>query len=225
MPTPYDRTTRRTFLDRLARATGALVLAPISSACAARAAEPSKPGDPRAVPRERPAGWDPIEFNRARGNAGAIPASYLPSINGPDGDAKHLGKHLPYIPNFERARFPAGAIALMWGDSSKGYAAHPNAAPSQANPEGHWFNWIRIRKAVAGDAEERESRFSAWPHPRPGDNGAYRASRGDAPGADSGKDTIYIAELPSDVRPGDLVRIHAHCITHGEYVDFLVVPS
>ena len=116
-------------------------------------------------------------------------------------------------------------LALMWGDPSKGYARHPNAAPSAANPEGHWYDWIRVRKATTADAEERESRFSAWPPAGVRDNGTYVAFRGDDPSVDSGKGTIYLAQLPSDVRPGDVVRIHAHCRTHGEYVDFLTVPA
>lgn len=224
MPSFAHRTTRRDFLDGLARATGALVLAR-ASACVTRAATPPGARDSIAIPKELTPDWDPLAFNRARGNAGAIPATYLPSINGADGDTQHLGKHLPYVPPLARTSVPAGMIALGWGDASKGHALHPNAAPSAANPEGHWFDWIRIRKAVRDDVEERESRFSAWPQPALGDSGAYLSSRGDDPSADSGKATIYLAQLPRDVGPGDVVRIHAHCRTHGEYVDFLSVPG
>lgn len=218
-------TSRRLFLDRLARLTGALVLAPVSSACVTRAPAAATPSDPLAPPRARPATWDAVAFNRERGNRGAIPASYRPSINGPGGDAQHLGKHLPYVPAVAEAGGATRALALMWGDPSKGHAPHPNAARSAANPEGHWYDWIRVRKAVDGDAEERESRFTSWPVPSAGDNGSYRAARGSDPAADTGKATIYVAELPADVRPGDLVRIHAHCRTHGEYVDFVRVPE
>ena len=219
-------TTRRAFLDFLAGGAGAIVLSPIAVGCATGpSVSPAATAhdDPLAIPRERPPSWDPVAFNRARGNAGAIPESYRAQINGPDGELKHLGKHLPYTPPGADAGVPAGMIALMWGDPSKGYAAHPNAPRSAATPDGHWYSWIRVRKAAAGYAEEKESRYSAWPVSAPGDTGAYRAASGADPSADSGKNTIYLAQLPADVRPGDLVRVHAHCLTHGEYVDFVTV--
>lgn len=240
---------RRLFVQRLAGATGALVLTPFAVACnqtTSPTAEPTsvapgeatlvptrEPIDPPdappaellALPTERPADWDALAFNRRRGNAGAIPESYRAAINGPDGDSQHLGKHLPFVPAVAAGAVPAGMLALMWGDPAKGYAQHPNAASTEANPEGHWYNWIRLRKASAGDATEAESHYRGWPAVVPGDNGAYTAREGDDPGAADGKNTVYLAELPPDVGPGDWVRVHAHCLTHGEYVDFLQLPS
>lgn len=230
-------TSRRAFLQQLAASTGAVVLLPQVVACGSSVEpeprpEPTPTGggetvaDPFAVPRTKPADWDAIAFNRARGNAGAIPESYLADVNGPDGELKHLGKHLPYVPNLDSGVSPIaeGMLAIMWGDPSKGHAMHPNAAPSEDNPEGHWYNWIRVRKA-SEEATELESRFSGWPTVGAEDNGAYTALEGGDPAADAGKNTVYVVQLPPDVRPGDVVRIHAHCLTHGEYVDFLTVPT
>ena len=113
----------------------------------------------------------------------------------------------------------------MWGDTSKGYARHPNAARSEANnQQGHWYDWIRIRKAVEGETEELQSNYSDWPGTAPSDNGAYAVFGGGDITADSGKNTIYLAALPEGVKSGDRVRVWAHCLTHGEYVDFLTVP-
>ncbi|MCA9583213.1 MAG: twin-arginine translocation signal domain-containing protein, partial [Myxococcales bacterium] len=103
---------RRDFVQHLAATTGAVVLAPFVKACGGASASgtaestPAAPAstaeaDPMSIPQTLPAGWDPIAFNRARGNAGAIPDSYRDDINGPDGETKHLGKHLPYFPAFE----------------------------------------------------------------------------------------------------------------------------
>jgi hypothetical protein len=218
---------RRTFLEQLALAAGALVLAPIATACGGSEASSSStttPEDgPLAVPTTRPEGWDPLAFNRARGNAGAIPASYLPSINGQDGDANHLGKHLPYTPALDRSVIPSGFLALMWGDPAKGHAKHPNAVRNETNDgEGHWYDRIAVRKAVASDTEEVESSYPEWPGAT--GTGSYAVFGGGDITEDAGKNTIYLARLPRDVRSGDLVRVHAHCLTHGEYVDFVVVP-
>lgn len=182
-------------------------------------------GHPGAVPWERPEGWNPIAFNRDRGNAGFIPESYRAAINGPDGATAHLGKHLPYVPALAADAVPAGFLAIMWGDPAKGHAKHPNAAPSEELPGGHFYDWIRVRKAVHGIATEVESTFTSWPDSGAGDSGRYTADGGPAPTDESGKDTVNLCRLPEDVRPGDLVRIHAHCRTHGEYVDFVVVPG
>lgn len=246
MTTPL---TRRLFVQRIAGATGALVLAPFAVACnqttspneeftrvAPGEATPvptREPIDPPeaapsampTIPTQRPADWDALAFNRRRGNAGAIPESYRADINGPDGDTQHLGKHLPFVASLAAGVVPAGMLAIMWGDPSKGYAQHPNAASTEQNPEGHWYNWIRLRKASAGDAPEAESHYRAWPAVQPGDNGAFVAREGDDPAAADGKNTVYLAELPPDVGPGDWVRVHAHCLTHGEYVDFLQLPG
>ncbi len=178
-----------------------------------------------AIPRAKPAAWDPIAFNRDRGNAGAIPESYRAQINGADGATAHLGKHLPYVPEMPAGAVAAGMLAIMWGDPAKGHAKHPNAAPSESNPTGHWYNWIRVRKATDDEAQEAESRFSAWPAAGSGDNGRYAAREGTDPAADSGKNTVYLVALPPDVRPGDTVRVYAHCLTHGEYVDFVTIPA
>lgn len=203
-------------------ALGLAVLWPSSTGCAeapARAATPS----PLDVPRAKPPEWDPIAFNRTRGNAGAIPESYLPKVNGPDGATAHLGKHLPYVAKVSGA--PPGMLPLMWGDPSRGYAKHPNAPKSEKVPTGHWFDWIRVRAATKDEAEERESRFSSWPKTNDGDNGRLVGHTSDDVAADEGKNTVYLVELPAGTKAGDWLRIHAHCLTHGEYVDFVQVPS
>ena len=210
---------RRTVLARLAQGAGAALLLPTLTSCGAA---PAVAG--ASLPLVAPPGFEPVAFNKARGNAGAIPASYLPSVNGPGGDAKHLGKHLPYVPAGVSA--PAGWLALMWGDPSKGHARHPNAARGPKNKDqGHWYNWIRVRKATAGEAKEAESTFSDWPLIQPDDSGKYAAEKGDDPAGDGGRNTVYLVALPPDVKAGDTVRIHAHCLTHGEYVDFLTLPA
>ena len=242
---------RREMLRDLAAVVGGTVLVPVVSACggatamtgaakdatkevadkagdaadkAGSAAENTIAAAKGGLPIVAPGGWDPITFNRTRGNAGAIPESYRLSINGPDGDNKHLGKHLPYVPELPEGTVPDGFIAIMWGDPSKGHAKHPNASRNESNHQlGHWYNWIRVRKAVAGDAEELQSTYSDWPKSGEGDSGAYAVFGGDDVTADGGRNTVYLAALPKDVEPGDTVRIYAHCLTHGEYVDFLTV--
>jgi len=187
-------------------------------------ASADKPRVPAAPPLTRPEAWDPIAYNRERGNAGAIPESYREAVNGPDGVKKHLGKHLPYQPELTTEVVPEGYMALMWGDPKKGYTRHPNADRGPANDnEGHWYNWIRIRKAVEEDATEAETGFSGWPKTAEGDTGKYAGFAGKEITSDQGKNTIYLARLPNGVEPGDTVRIWAHCLTHGEYVDFLTL--
>ena len=217
--------TRRTFLLQLSRATGAVVLMPLVSRCGgATAVEAAAAAAGPAIPRSLPAAWDPIAFNRIRGNAGAIPDSYLESINGPDGEAAHLGKHLPYLPEIDAESIPDGFVAIMWGDPEKGHAAHPNSARGEANNfEGHWYNSIKLRKATDDDAEEAESTYVDWPGIGEGSSGAYVVFGGGEITDDSGKQTVYLAALPSDVEPGDTIRIYAHCLTHGEYVDFVQI--
>lgn|GEM_PF-1032540 len=245
---PRRVSTRREFLEKLAGATGAIVLLPAVTSCKkeepASTAEPTPaaeaPSEPAAEPAPepakepaaavseppvaKPADWDPIAYNKTRGNAGAIPETYHASINGPDGDAKHLGKHLPFQPKVEGGTVPDGYLAIMWGDPDKGHARHPNAVPGpDNNNEGHWYNWIKIRKAEEGEAEELQSAYSSWPAAGEGDNGKYVAMGGGDVAADGGKNTIYLAALPKDLKAGDTIRIWAHCLTHGEYVDFLTI--
>ncbi len=224
---------RRRFIQELATATGAVVLVPAVSRCgssakpAVRAASTPAVRAPELlpVPMIPTQDWDALAFNRKRGNQGAIPASYLPDINGSEGDTKHLGKHLPFVPDVSGIAVPSGYLAIMWGDPDKGHAPHPNAEPGpENNNEGHWYNWIKVRKATTDTADEAESTYASWPVVAPGDSGAYAAPHGADPSDDDGRKTIYLAALPADVKPGDRVRIWAHCLTHGEYVDFLTLP-
>lgn len=241
--------TRRVFLKQLATATGSLVLLPIATGCDEESSggepsggEPNEPEgtpDPTAevapdaaaeapgpgVPRVAPDDWDAIAFNRDRGNAGAIPEGYRESINGPEGENLHLGKHLPYIPEVPVGVVPTGFLALMWGDPSKGHARHPNAPVSEANAQGHWYDSIKVRKAITGSAQEMTSTFPHWPPNDQEPSGNYAVLGGGELTEDSGKNTIYVVQLPDDVSPGDTVRVYAHCLTHGEYVDFLTVPA
>lgn len=197
----------------------AVVVTPVMTSCIS---EPS--GDLRQLPFKPGDDWDPVRFNRDRGNAGAIPASYLADINGPDGEKKHIGKHLPYIADIDPLMVPKGFIPLMWGNPSFGYTPHPNAvAGASNNHQGHWYNWIRIRKATLWYAQTAESTFSDWPIPKETDNGAYAAKDVKDITIDKGIHTIYLAQLPPDVKKGDIIRIWAHCLTHGEYIDFVQV--
>ena len=34
----------------------------------------------------------------------------------------------------------------------------------------------------------------------------------------------YLVQLPAGLVSGDVIRVHANCLTHGEYVDFLTIP-
>lgn len=216
---------RRSFLQRLALSTGAVILMPAVSRCAAPQTAVAAPAarNPDEPVRTASEGWDPIAYNRDRGNAGFIPATYQAAINAESGPKEALGKHLPYLPAVEG--LPDGFLAVMWGDPSKGHARHPNAVRSEANnQQGHWYDWIRVRKAVEGETEELQSSYSDWPGTAPSDNGAYAVFGGGDITADSGKNTIYLAALPAGLKSGDRVRIWAHCLTHGEYVDFLTVP-
>ncbi len=221
-----DKHSRRDFLRKLSAATGAVVIAPVAIACGgnaevttAQVTTPSAP-PPIELPRVRPELWDAIDFNRRRGLGGAIPLSFQDDINGPDGRAA-IGKHLPYIPYLQEEVVPRGMIGLMFGDEGAGFPRHP-AAPIGMDNEGHRFDWIRIRKATESEAEEKETRFSDWPIP---DSGGYAVYDGGELTDESGKNTVYVAELPADVEPGDLVRVVAHCNLHGEYVQFVTVPG
>ncbi|MFO8070428.1 MAG: twin-arginine translocation signal domain-containing protein [Polyangia bacterium] len=230
---------RRQFLKRIAAATGGVALAPYAVSCGSKApqsasaagsARAGAPADDQAVvdassappaPCAPPAGFDPIAFNKDRGNAGAVPESYLDDINGPDGESKHLGKHLPYVPEIDPSLVPEGYLAIMWGDPDEGHTRHPSSPEGDPSyPRGHWYNWVRLRKAVEGDAEEVESTFDAWPADP---DGGFVALGGGELTADGGKNTVYLVKLPSDVEPGDEIRVYGHCLYHGEYVDFLIL--
>ncbi len=236
---------RREFLEQLALVTGATVLVPAVTACEPKPAEPASrrtaptgsgtgprsaprrraAADPLAVPKTPPAGWDDMAFNLARGKAGAIPAGYLMQIEAPGGDHKHLGKHLPYVPKVDAKLIPGGYLAVMYGDASKGNARHPADAADPAKQfKGHWFNWIKIRKAVDGAAQELKNEYPDWPGRTDAERKElYAVFGGGDIKADSGKNTIFLVKLPADVKSGDTVRIWGHCLLHGEYVDFLTV--
>ncbi|MBU6161516.1 MAG: twin-arginine translocation signal domain-containing protein, partial [Myxococcales bacterium] len=73
---------RRDFLQRLASLTGAVVLVPSIHACGGAQdtdAPTSMPSTSMLAPppAAKPADWDAIAYNLARGNAGAIPDTYL----------------------------------------------------------------------------------------------------------------------------------------------------
>ena len=210
---------RQEFIQRLALYTSSVVLLPAVSTCKWFQGEKKL-----TVPLDPGVDWNPIVFNRERGNQGAIPKSYLPDINGPDGEKKHLGKHLPYVPQIDSSLVPEGYIPIMWGDPSKGYTKHPNAPKDNSkNYEGHWYDWIRIRKVSQGEATELQSTYSNWPNIGASDKGSYVAFSGKDITKDNGKNTVYLAALPKDIQKGDMVRIYAHCKTHGEWVDFITV--
>jgi len=236
---------RREFLKQIAAVTGGIVLAPLVVSCTTTGAQSAKkqsskkrpPPPKRAdgigaggpletsvpVPKTKPADWNAVAFNKQRGLAGAIPKSYLGAITGPDGEKKHLGKHLPYVPSVDAKLVPAGHVAIMWGDPSKGYAQHPSAPKDDAKKyPGHWYNWVRLRKAVDGEAEEAESKYADWPGV-----GAEAKSYIGFGGADikenKGKNTVYLVKLPKDAKPGDTYRVWAHCLTHGEFVGFISI--
>lgn len=208
----------------MALTAGAVILMPAVSSCgknkrdsALRDANPDT-----QLPHTVPRNWDPVSFNTVRGNAGYIPDSYLPDVNGPDGSWDHVGKHLPFVVTLDDGGTPEGYVALMWGDPEKGHSRHPNARRGEENHyEGHWYNWIRLRKSTTSQAEELQSTYSEWPGITDRDNGAYAVRGGGDIEADSGKNTIYLVALPPNVKPGDILRVHAHCHTHGEYVDFI----
>lgn len=222
-------TTRRDLLKQLGALLGAVVLTPTSTGCSStqtatpQSATAASAGGLPAIPRARPSDWDPIAFNRTRGNAGAVPETYRTQINGPDAERQHIGKHLPYVPTLRAGAVPAGTIGLMFGDPSLGRTRHPNDAVGESAPRGHWFSWVKIRKATDDDAPEAESRFGAWPTPPP-DGGRFIPQEGTDLTADHGKNTVYLVNLPAGVGPGDVVRVHAHCISHGEYVEFITLP-
>lgn len=226
---------RREFLRILATITGAVVVAPMATSCH-RSAGSAGASEDKAVgpggrladdgmlslPLSRPDDWDPVAFNKIRGNQGAIPEAYLPKINAADGVAKHLGKHLPYRPRIDAELIPEGYLALMWGNPDRGWARHPQSPKGSENyPRGHWYEWIRVRRATEENAEEAESQFTSWPDSGDGDTGLWAAADGGSLEADGGRNTVYLVKLPTDLVSGDTLRIYGHCLYHGEYVDFV----
>lgn len=208
-----DQSSRRLFLNQLATTTGMAVLLPSLVGCAKSPDENSTVNNsasvnPLSVPLARPSGWNPIEFNLQRGLAGAIPSSYHPAITAADGPKSAIGKHLLYVAPIDRTLVPTGFIALMCGDFTKGYAKHGATT-------GHWYDWISITKE--GSANVYKSTFQAWP------TGNFLVYGGGGIEDAAGVNTIYLASLPPDVKPGSTIRVVGHCNLHGEYVDFITL--
>lgn len=223
-----SKSNRRTFLQQSAVAGLALpTLGSVISGCASTATPASAPavtgGTPAGVPITRPSTWDVVAFNTARGDAGAIPASYMEKIKAADGLPQHLGKHLPYLPSGVPAdRVPADYLSIMWGDPKLGYTMHPNAPKSESNPEGHWYNWVRV--ALEGnEGSQVETRFDDWPKCTDAVKGQLVGFEDPDPSVNGGKNSIYLAQLPAGAKSGDVLRIWAHCLTHGEYLDFVTL--
>lgn len=198
-----------------------------SAPAAAAAAAPVKAavtgGTPAGVPITRPSDWEVVAFNSARGAAGAIPAGYMDKIKAADGLPKHLGKHLPYLPsNVPADRVPANYLSIMWGDPKLGYTMHPNAPKSEANPEGHWYNWIRV--AIEGnEGSQIETKFDDWPKCSDAVKGHIVGLEDADATVNGGKNSVYLAQLPEGAKSGDTLRVWAHCLTHGEYLDFVTL--
>lgn len=210
---------RREFIKQTGLVTGSLILFPGAAACSSDTLS-----DTGEIVRVKPSGWNPVLYNKNRGNAGAIPKSYLDDINGPDGETQHIGKHLPYIPEIDPSIIPKGFVPLMWGNPEKGHFPHPNAGTDgSSNSGGHWYNRIRIRKAVRWCAKTSETVFNGWPEIKPGDSGSYAVFNRGKITDKQGIKTIYMVMLPPDVSPGDTIRIQADCLQHGQYIDFVTL--
>ncbi len=211
---------RRHFIKEMALLSGAIILVPSITSCSGKPGRASN--DPLALPGAKPADWDEIAFNTKRALAGAAPKSYHGAISGAGGDKKHVGKHLPYLPKIEKT--PDGYLAVMFGDESKGYARHPNSeANADLEDTGHWYDYITIRKATDDTAEEVKSAYSSWPKISKADNGQYAVFSGKDITANKGKETVYLAALPKDVKKGDMIRIAGHCKNHGEWVNYFTL--
>ena len=209
--------TRRQFLKQSAIIGGAALLLPQFVSCSNRSENATAAHS--AAPLVMPSEWDEIAFNTKRALAGAAPTSYHGAIQSADGGKKHVGKHLPFIAQGVAA--PAGYVAIMVGDSAKGYARHPNAAAEQEIGEiGHWYDWIKIRPAIEGDAEEVTSSYAAWPKTAATDNGKIIPVQGKSFEDNGGRETVYLAQLPKGVMKGDMLRVIGHCNKHGDYVGF-----
>ncbi len=226
---------RRDFLKAAALGVPALSLGSI--ACAKKTPPPQKSAppaggsqpaaaaalpEPPPPPASQPSHWDAVAYNLQRGANGAIPESYMKKIQAADGIQKHLGKHLPYRPQTISAAVPAGFLPVMWGDPAKGFAMHPNAGKSEKNPEGHWYNWIKV--AIDGKPDtEIVTKFDNWPQTSSAVNGKLVDAEGKEITAERSKQTVYLAELPKGLSGEVRLRVWAHCLTHGEYLDFLTV--
>lgn len=227
MKQPGLSSTRRTFLQQSAVAGLALPVLGAAACSSQPAAGGDKPtitgGAPAGVPIERPSTWDVIKFNMDRGAAGAIPAAYMAQIMAADGIPKHLGKHLPWLPtDLPADRSKEGYLAIMWGDPAKSYVEHPNAPKSEKNPEGHWYNWVKV--AIEGQpASELETTYDDWPKCSDNVKGILVGHTDGDPTEREGKNSVYLAQLPTGAKSGDTLRIWAHCLTHGEYVDFVTL--
>ncbi len=200
---------------KLLQLAGATALLPRVLGCAPSVGLP--------LPRARDGAWDAIVFNLARARQGAVPPAYLALIEGLGGIPQHLGKHLPFLVadgNLLDAALAANLLPIQWGDPGKGHARHPNAAPTEAVPSGHYYDWVDL---LVGDAETRVA-FAPWPQNRADVAGAYRGLRTDDPTGEEGRDTVYLLPM-GGASCGVDVRVHGHCLTHGEYVDFVKVPG
>lgn len=211
---------RRTFVKQAALFTGAMVLMPSITSCGRSSAVMAN--DPLFIPVVKPAHWDAVAFNKERALVGGAPASYHGAIGGTDGDKKHVGKHLPYLP--KGVSVPDGYVAVMFGDADKGFARHPNSeAAEEIGDDGHWYDWIEVRKAVEGDADVVKSVYSSWPAPAASDNGKVLGFNGKAVTDNGGRETVYLAALPKGVAKGDMISVRGHCKKHGDWVDFFTL--
>ncbi len=216
--------TRRVFLQQTAAVSIALPLLG-ATGCASKTGGGTAPvtgGTPAGVPLTRPSDWEVVAFNTARGKAGSIPASYMAKIEAAQGLPKHLGKHLPYLPKVPAGRVADGGLGIMWGDPSLGYTMHPNAGKSETKPLGHWYNWIRV-SIEGNEASQVETHFDGWPQCTDAVKGKLVGFSDEDPTVNGGKNSVYVAQLPTGAKSGDTLRVWAHCLTHGEYLDFLTL--
>lgn len=120
----------------------------------------------------------------------------------------------------ERAQFPIAFSCRVLEVSRAGYYAWLQRGPSMRSQED-----LRLLAEILSIHKEHKGRYGSprihqeLVH-RGFDVGQNRVAR---LMAENGKNTIYLVALPSDVGPGDTVRSWAHCLTHGEYIDFLAV--
>lgn len=183
------------------------------------------PATPVAVPNAQPSDWDAVAFNTEAAKGGAVPKEYLEKVTGVDGATAHVGKHLAFVVPATGFEIPSGRLALMFGDAAAGDAQHPNAPAGTAGMEnGHFFDTIRVRKSTDEQAEEAVTTFGGWPEVGEGSTGLYAAMGGGDIKENDGKTTVYLVNIPADVKSGEMVRVVGHCRYHGEYVQFVSVP-